>query len=348
MAGSKKNPFLGNRYRYRQGYKNYRLDPTGLDIKTKVEAKVAQGEYKYEYCECYCGSSESLLISETDRYGFYYPLVICKRCGLIRANPRMNEESYRHFYCYEYRTVYEESDKQMDEMFDYRIIQGKQRYEYLINSIKLPKGAVVFEIGCDFGTVVSTFVENGYEAYGCDYGLQHIEYGRKKTGVNSLLSGGIEKLREIGKKADLIIMHHVLEHFLNLDKELQNIREIATPTAFIYIAVPGTFWWTKNICSGNIMGLLQNAHTYQFSLDSLRYVMECCGYEFIYGDEEIKTIFKISNIFRDKKNVLGFEFEKVLKYLKDTERKYFPKAYLGKLFESIGIKDTVKKIIKRN
>lgn len=58
----------------------------------------------------------------------------------------------------------------------------------------------------------------------------------------------------------MIIMNHVFEHILDIDDELKKIQGIIKPDAYIYISVPGTFWWIENICSNNIMGLLTNAH----------------------------------------------------------------------------------------
>ena len=313
----------------------------------KVREKIVAGEYGFEDVSCFCGSCDDILISGIDRYGLYYPMVICNKCGLMRVNPRMNRESYIKFYSYEYRNVYGEGDEQIDKLFKYRMNQSKRKYSYLMNYVNLPVNAVVFEIGCNFGTMLLPFAEKEYDVYGCDYGGKHIEYGREKTGLKNLFIGGLEKLRETGKKANLVILNHVFEHFLDLEMELRTIREIMKPDGFIFIAVPGTFWWIENICGGNIMGLLQNAHTYQFTLSSLTYVMECCGFKLIYGNEEIKSIFRISSIFREKMMVPDGEFEKVIVYLKAIERKYLLKSYLIKPLEIFGLKGMIKNALQR-
>lgn len=312
-----------------------------LESQTRIKAKIKDGLYKYQKCPCFCGIEDSLLLTQKDRYGNYYPFVICKRCGLIRADPRLTKEAYIDFYRFEYRILYGDDDKDKDELWLNKMNQAKTAYDFINDHVKLPRKSVVFDIGCNMGTMLLPFYKNGHETIGVDYGKDYIEYGRRKTGLK-LAIGGVEKLKDSGKKADLVILNHVLEHFLDLENELKAIREVVKPDAFIFIALPGTFWWIKNICVGNIMSLLQNAHTWQFSLNSLRYVMECCGFELIYGNEEIKAIFRVSNIFRNKRSIKQDEFRKVLSYLKNTERKYLPKLYVIKLFELFGIKEVTK------
>ncbi len=313
----------------------------------KIRQKIVTSEYKFDNVNCFCGSCNDILISEIDRYGFYYPLVICKRCGLIRANPRMTEDSYLDFYKNEYRNAYGETDIDINKLFEYRINQGKQRYDYLVKHVNLPANAVVFEIGCDLGTTLLPFAEAGCEVYGCDYGVEHIEFGRQKTGLKNLFIGGSEKLVEINKKADLIILYHVLEHFLDLVREIAIIRKIIKTHGIVYIAVPGTLWWINNICGADILGLLQNAHTYQFSLGSLEYVMECCGFKLIYGSQKIDSFFKIDDVFRNKQLVPDRESQEVISYLKKMERKYLPKYYLIKCLEILGIKKMIKNMWQR-
>lgn len=317
-----------------------------LESQARIKAKIKEGLYKYQRCQCFCGIEDSMLLAQMDRYGNYYPFVICKRCGLIRANPRLTEEAYTDFYSYEYRMLYGDYDKDKDELWLNKMNQAKIAYDFINNHIKLPQKAVVFDIGCNMGTMLLPFYENGHETIGVDYGTDFIEYGRRKIGLK-LEIGGVEKLKDFGKKADLVILNHVLEHFLDIENELNAIKEVMRPDAFIFIALPGTFWWIKNICLGNIMSLLQNAHTWQFSLNSLRYVMEWCGFELVYGNEEIRAIFKVSNIFRNKRTIQQDEFRKVLSYLKNTERRYLPKFYMIKFLELLGIKGIIKTAIQK-
>ncbi len=126
-------------------------------------------------------------------------------------------------------------------------------------------------------------------------------------------------------------MNHVFEHLLDLDKDLGHIRTLIKPNGYLYLSMPGTYWWIKNVCKGNVLGILQNAHTYQFSLDLLVYVLRCHGFELVHGDEQIRALFRKTEIFYPRTNYPEGEIEKVTKYLKTRERWYTVRRYLKQI-----------------
>ena len=334
-------PCLGNRFLHIPGHSNSVLSAAAAGSKKRVEDKIGSGIYKYVPQGCFCGSNEGMLLSETDSYGIYYPLVICRKCGIIRANPRLSEESYIDFYANEYRTLYGDDDIDKNALFYIRLKQADEVHDFISSAVKLPRAGVVFDIGCNMGTMLLPFHKAGFETYGVDYGASYIEYGREKTGLD-LEAGGIEKLRG-RKKADLVILNHVFEHFLDPRKELKDIREITNPGCYLYVALPGTFWWVKNICNGDPLGIFQNAHTWQFSLRSLKYVMECSGFEFVSGNEEVRAIFrKRETTLRVREDVPAGEFDSVLKYLKAASIRSFYRNIAVKV-----LKDPLRKLMKK-
>lgn len=228
-------PFLGKRFKYDPSYRRRSMSLLALESKIRVQEKIKNLFYKYEDCDCFCGSKDSVLLSDMDRYGIYYPFVICKNCGIMRANPRMTEGSYIDFYAYEYRQLYGDNDIDKEELYKTRVNQAQEVHDFITTLITLPRNAVVFDIGCNMGTMLLPFYQGGCEVMGVDYGLEYIEYGKKKTGLK-LEIGGSELLKEFGKKADLIILNHVFEHFLNIDEELKQVRDILKPDAYIYIS----------------------------------------------------------------------------------------------------------------
>lgn len=336
-------PLLGRRFKYNPHFINHNISPLALKSHARIKAKIRKGLYKFQKSPCFCGSEDSILLAQMDSYGNYYPLVLCKKCGLMRAEPRLTKETYIDFYTHEYQTLHGFKEEDKDELWRIKMNKAKNIHTFINSHIKLPRKAVVFDIGCFMGTMLLPFYKNGHEVMGVDYGIDTIEYGRRKFGLN-LEVGSVEKLKDFGKKADLIILNHVLEHLMDLEEELKNIWDIMKHNCYMFIAVPGTFW-IHNLNRGNIMSRLQNAHLWQFSLNSLRYVMECCGFELVYGDEEIKSIFKVCNTFRDKKDIPKNECVKVITYLKRTERKYLPQFYAIRLLELFGVKEKAKSVI---
>jgi len=336
---------LGKRFMYDQNCCNSGMSGIALESKKRVDDKIKSGFYRYENNPCYCGNDDDILFAERDWFGNYYPFVMCKRCGIGRASPRLAEESYVDFYTHEYRTLYGDNDRDKEELYGLRIKQAQDVYNFIGKHITLPESALVFDIGCNMGTMLLPFYNNGCRVMGVDYGIEYIDFGRKRTGLR-LEAGGVDRLMDFGEKADLIILNHVFEHFFDIDKELKKIRQLLKPSAHIYISVPGTFWWIKNRCSGDILALLQNAHIWQFSQETLKYVMETSDFQLVFGNEEVSAIYKNVDLVRRKRSdIPRDEFEKISKYLISMERKHLLKRSIIKPLEMLGarkIRDLLK------
>ena len=115
-------PLLGQRFKKNNFVcQNFFMDPVALESKKRIEDKVKEGLYQFESCDCFCQSSQQELLAEIDRCGNYYPVVICKECGLIRANHRWTKKSYADFYAHEYRTLYGDIGLDLEQLYEERI-----------------------------------------------------------------------------------------------------------------------------------------------------------------------------------------------------------------------------------
>lgn len=117
----------------------------------------------------------------------------------------------------------------------------------------------------------------------------YLEYGRRK-GLNLKLGHSADLLQE-GKKYDLIILSHVFEHFLDIEKELSVIQELLAPDGLLYIEVPGLKLLEHGEYEGDFLACLQNAHVRIFSLGTLSNVMKKYGFDFCVGSEMIQSLF---------------------------------------------------------
>ena len=244
----------------------------------KLNAKIKRGDYAFEEVSCFCGDNQGIPIINKDRYGIFYTMNLCPKCGVMYASPRMTEESANKFYQSEYRSIYDFGQTKEDIL---KIgISAFESIKIILEDHEIdPK--VIFDIGCNDGTMLANF--KGKETYGVDIDESSIKYGQS-LGRN-LFCGGIEKLEELNKKADLVILNHVLEHFNDIKSNLDKISRLLTPKGVLYIAVPGLYAWDTN-------NLFQNAHNWQFNTKTLTYVMKSCGWEAMYADAQIISIWK--------------------------------------------------------
>lgn len=238
--------------------------------------KVKEGIYNRDFVKCFCGADHYKEMTHHDRYGIDYTLCLCQECGLLYSNPRMTEDSFKQFYENDYRNIYSDRYEISEEKGNERI---KKYVENILKEYEQPMPKTVFEIGCGVGTNLIPFIDS--ECIGVDYDYTAIEKGQAE-GLD-LRMGGIEVLEASGKKADLIIMHHVLEHMTDLERDLKRIRDLLTETGVLYVSVPGFYTWDKG-------SLMQNAHNYQFTGNTLNYVMNVCGFCDYELTEQIQSL----------------------------------------------------------
>src|SRR5437879_11314966 len=96
---------LGKRYQYDRN-PDFLLTEAQLTKKAKFESKLSAGIYQLEspYCAV-CNKRTFEPIAEKDSYGLPAAVKICRACGLIQTNPRLNASSYKGFYNEEYQVL---------------------------------------------------------------------------------------------------------------------------------------------------------------------------------------------------------------------------------------------------
>lgn len=293
------------------------LDELQLKYKKIMEDKIESGEYEFESVNCVvCGNRDFEPLSEKDRFGLYMPVVICKTCGLIQTNPRMNQESYNQFYDLEYRELAEGENRTPANRFSSQKNRGEKIFDFVEKNLEKPfKNKFVVEIGTGAGGILQAFKEKGNTVFGVDLGSEYINYG-KNRGLD-LKVGGIAEVEKLSAKPDLIIYNHTLEHILNPIEELKKIRDMLAQSGAVYIEVPGIKNLDDSYKYRDFLKYLQCAHVYHFSLKTLKNVACKAGLSFINGDEQARSLFKIGEIEDGFEN----DFQEAYGFLKKLEKR---------------------------
>lgn len=239
------------------------LNKFQIATRNNILAKIESNIYQMEETQCICGNNNYEVLAKKDKYGLPVRTVICKNCGLVYTNPRMTMESYNTFYQNEYRKLYNKEVIPF-KFYQYQVARGQYIIEFL-KSNKVNFNGKVLEIGCGAGGILEVFKKEGCDVTGIDLGEEYINYGRKK-GINLLTGTSKDLLKNHMESFDLIILSHVLEHFLNINEELAIIYKLLKETGFLYLEVPGLKSLRNNL---DFLLYLQNAHTYHFTLDTL-------------------------------------------------------------------------------
>lgn len=318
-------------------------------MKAQIDRKVQDGIYRFETVPCcICGDDQFTQLAEKDRYGLYLSIVICQRCGLIQTNPRMTQESYNEFYNIEYRKLYNGVDVPSESFFAQQYQRGRKIHQYLTDTGLLgllPDEPFVLEVGCGAGGSLQYLREQNWRVKGVDLGAEYIQYGQETYGLD--ITVGTIRDVQLEQSPDLIIYAHVLEHILNPVEELQLVHRTLSNQGFLYIEVPGI----KDIHMSrdyrmDFMKVLQNAHTYHFTRTTLQNLLCKNGFELLFGDEAIRSVFKPTT----KKATWDNDHDPILRYLRRLEwvRRFIPlPLYHFRTLQRVGIYGALQKLSTR-
>lgn len=256
-------------------------------IKAVVD-KIRSGEYKLITNYCLCSNEypdRDIVISEKDRYGFPVPSIICSKCGIIRSGLVFDTKSNNEFYKNEYRSIYVGAKIPPTNFFNNQIERGRELFTFWNNILSDVKLSNVFEVGCGAGGILQTFFERGIKCSGNDYDVQYLDYG-KSRGLDLYFGDYTEILED--NSVDLIILSHVMEHFLDPISDVLKIVGKVRSGGYLLVEVPGIYHIDKSYF--NPIRYFQNAHVFSYYCDYLNIFFKQLGLEVITGNERCTFI----------------------------------------------------------
>jgi 2-polyprenyl-3-methyl-5-hydroxy-6-metoxy-1,4-benzoquinol methylase len=258
--------------------------------------RVLNGTYKRSVVlKCViCGSGDGYILAEKDRYGISMDTVVCSDCGLIFTKDRLDEKSFKKFYTEQYRDMYEGkrfswSERELQTYFQSNGI-GSRFVDNILRVSRLKPAALILEIGAGGGWNLIPFKERGFRVIGYDYDERFLDFGRS-NGLD-LRQGGAKEAAKNQEKADLVLLIDVIEHFDTPLVELEMIRAILKEDGQVFVKTPGLRAALYGRAGGDLLGYLQNAHTYLFERKTLEMVMEKAGFSAVACGEQVFGLFR--------------------------------------------------------
>jgi len=264
----------------------------------------AKENYKLVKNNCLCGGKNDTLLSQIDRHFVDFITVVCKDCGLIRAQDYFRNEDVEDFYKNFYRTdTYSEGygNPSPAETFYEQKKGSKSRYDLLNKYMNKPiNNLKIVDLGGGAGGVLDHFNDSN-ERYLFDFFDPYLRHAETK-GIKSMKGG----LNKIDFKPDIIILSHVIEHWNNFKYEIQNLIKIQKKNETLnYIEFPGIDSIKKGRRECDILGDLHVPHVYYFSSYVFENLMNRYGFKKVYLDSLVRSIF----IYTGKKENLINYFE---------------------------------------
>lgn len=204
---------------------------------------------------------------------------ICKNCGFVTYAPRWTENELKKRYSADRTTVNEGHICAGNiKTENHKKILGKELIE------RINTGKEVLDIGCAFGHIRRVFPNANIT--GIEYSENMARYAKKANMVD--VYDDLEYLS--GRKFDLIMYYHVLEHVNNPRQQLEDAIKLLNDDGIIYIAVPTWFDDLKEVSGMRCVDfehLYHLNHNNVFSYQAIKNLLSVVGLEVIKEDNII-------------------------------------------------------------
>lgn len=209
------------------------------------------------------GKLQSLVVRDEEGNIVNGRNVICKKCGLVYVNPRMDKASLTEFYKDEYRKSYK-PDRSSEAGHAMNAVQVLQRV------VKDPYGKHFLDIGCSSGRLLAALRELGFPE-GVESNVENANIGIAEGLV--IHKTDFESYKPTAK-FDVVTILNTLEHMPNPVEILKKIRSIMEPDGICLVCVPNI---QNMLINKNVDAFLSNAHLYNFSPYTLGMMMKKAG-----------------------------------------------------------------------
>lgn len=298
-----------------------------LQFQKKEDLQAAIENENLDLCGrdiCLCGShNNKSKIATIDRFGLDFSSYICKICGLIFTSPYICESSLTFYYNKFYHSLHFGTAQPIENLYSKG--QGSKIFNFVkayLNSSDIS----IFEMGAGCGTNLLEFAnvakKNSFKVacYGNEYNKEYVTYGNKK-GLTLVSSSIEEYANKTRNRFDVIILSHVFEHLTEPFGVLNYLKKISHKETILYIEVPGVLdLKTRYVYDCDFLKYLTHAHTFNFSLSSLKATLRHCGFELVQGNEKVESIFKINtHASNSLDQIENDNYKEILSYLNDLE-----------------------------
>jgi 2-polyprenyl-3-methyl-5-hydroxy-6-metoxy-1,4-benzoquinol methylase len=226
---------------------------------------------------------KQILIGRDLLYGLpgEFTIIKCRRCGLLRTNPRPAPESMGSFYPDDYGPYLDTLIQQVEQKPASplkKLLRSLANHTFKFKIQYLPPltPGRLLEIGCASGAFLYEMAKKGWQ-------VQGIEFSTKAAAAASQLgfpvhAGPLETAPKPEEPFDLIVGWMVLEHLHDPIAVLKKLREWAQPDAWLVLSLPNAGSLDFHIFKDNLYSLHLPNHLYHFSPKTLEKVLRAGGW----------------------------------------------------------------------
>lgn len=266
-----------------------------------------------------------------------FTIVRCRRCGLLRTNPRPTLDTIKFYYPENYEPYQNTIVKNAG--IDYKTRQ-KQMRQWVIDCVLRTHTTItpnikpgrLLEIGCASGAYLYRMAQRGWQVEG-------IEFAKTAGSRAAQLGfpvhiGSIESAPEPKQKYDLITAWMVIEHLHDPISTLKRLTCWINPGGWLAFSIPNIAAPWHKLAGNAAYDLFLPIHMHHFSPHTIKRTLNVSGWELkkIYHQKTVRTIMPtLSYLLEDhlkKKNRLTEWLAKASSGNSINEILFYPLSFL--------------------
>ena len=185
-----------------------------------------------------CENSKFSKLIKKVRDSEEFNIIQCKNCKNIQINPIPTINDNKKFYDQNLQIRNIKMNYNIKELRKKSENDTKRRVEFFLKNIK--KNKKILEIGSGNGFFLEELKKEKYDISGCEISKERLIHLKKLKNITTYNFDFNFKILELGKKFDVVVMFHVLEHISNPKEFLENVRGVLKDKGKIVIEVPNS------------------------------------------------------------------------------------------------------------
>jgi SAM-dependent methyltransferase len=225
-----------------------------------------------------------------------WTVVRCRTCGLIRTNPRPSRSTIGYYYPTNYgpylstlvptvnvqcpgQTARQPSDSTDMQTFRRTRDVLRRIVKFCVNDLPETRPGRALEVGCASGSFLEVLRKRGWRAEGLEFSPEAANTARN-LGFK-VITGAVETAAAPAEPFDLIVGWMVLEHLHDPVEGLRKLHSWCRPGAWLVVSTPDVSTWEFGLFRRNWFALQVPNHLYHFTPDTLRALLERCGWRVV-------------------------------------------------------------------
>jgi SAM-dependent methyltransferase len=211
-----------------------------------------------------CQRTDFRTVAYAGLYNTSTTVKACRGCGLVCLNPRWDEAGYTAYYQSNYYDSYHAGSDLTPKV--------DERGRTIASCVS--RDADVLEIGAGFGANILALSQLARRLVAVEIDPKATAVIKQHTPRCEVVTASLEEYARgaAGEKFDVVVLSHVLEHFVEPRNALTTVKRLVKPTGCLLVLVPNLDRHR------GFLTQFTTPHTHYFSDVTLRAMLESVGF----------------------------------------------------------------------